>query len=112
MTDPDARDLYLSSYLQTYIERDVRELLGIEKRREFEVFVRMCALRTAQVLNYDELARNPRIPAPQGSCPPPRGPPSSCTVSIPWPRSAGPPVAKIPASGRCPCSSGVDGTAW
>ena len=65
MTDPDARDLYLSSYLQTYIERDVRELLGIEKRREFEVFVRMCALRTAQVLNYDELARDARIPAPQ-----------------------------------------------
>ena len=29
----DAVDLYLSSYLQTYIERDVRELLGIQKRR-------------------------------------------------------------------------------
>lgn len=56
--DPDAVDLYLSSYLQTYIERDVRELLGIGKRREFEVFVRMCALRTAQVINYDELARD------------------------------------------------------
>jgi len=61
LTDPAALDLYLSSYLQTYIERDVRELLGIQKRREFEVFVRMCALRTAQVVNVDELARDARI---------------------------------------------------
>lgn len=61
VTDPAALDLYLSSYLQTYIERDVRELLGIQKRREFEVFVRMCALRTAQVVNCDELARDARI---------------------------------------------------
>ena len=61
VTDPNALDLYLSSYLQTYVERDVRELLGIQKRREFEVFVRMCALRTAQVVNCDELARDARI---------------------------------------------------
>jgi predicted AAA+ superfamily ATPase len=54
----DAVDLYLSSYLQTYIERDVRELLGIQKRREFETFVRMCALRTGQVLNTVEIARD------------------------------------------------------
>lgn len=54
----DARDLYLSSYLQTYIERDVREVLRIEKRREFEAFVRLCALRTGQVVNYQDLARD------------------------------------------------------
>lgn len=57
----DAVDLYLSSYLQTYIERDVRELLGIQKRREFEIFVRMCALRTGQVLNTVEIARDAGI---------------------------------------------------
>ena len=57
----DAVDLYLSSYLQTYIERDVRELLGILKRREFEIFVRMCALRTGQVLNTVEIARDAGI---------------------------------------------------
>jgi len=61
VTDPEAIDLYMSSYLQTYIERDVRELLGIQKRREFELFVRICALRTAQVVNCDELARDARI---------------------------------------------------
>jgi uncharacterized protein len=57
----DAVDLYLSSYLQTYTERDVRELLSIQKRREFEIFVRMCALRTGQVLNTVEIARDAGI---------------------------------------------------
>ncbi len=48
MAAPDGRQLYLSSYVQTYIERDVRELLRIEKRREFEIFLKMCALRVPQ----------------------------------------------------------------
>jgi predicted AAA+ superfamily ATPase len=59
----DVRQLYLSSYVQTYIERDVRELLRIEKRREFEIFLKMCALRSAQVVNYDDLARDAGISA-------------------------------------------------
>ena len=56
--DGATRDLYLSSYVQTYIERDIRELLRIEKRREFETFVKLCALRTGQVVNYHDLARD------------------------------------------------------
>ena len=56
--DGATRDLYLSSYVQTYIERDVRELLRIGKRREFEVFVRLSALRTGQLVNYDDLAQD------------------------------------------------------
>lgn len=56
--DGDARDLYLSSYTQTYIERDVRELLRIDKRREFEIFLRLCALRTGCLVNFDDLARD------------------------------------------------------
>lgn len=56
--DQHTRDLYLSSYVQTYIERDIRELLRIEKRREFEIFVKVCALRTGQVINYDDMARD------------------------------------------------------
>lgn len=56
--DAGARELFLSSYVKTYIERDIRELLRVEKRREFEIFVKMCALRTAQVVNYEDLARD------------------------------------------------------
>ncbi|MCY4029281.1 MAG: ATP-binding protein [Acidobacteria bacterium] len=61
--DRAARDLYLSSYVQTYIERDIRELLRIEKRREFETFVKLCALRTSQVVNYDDLGRDAGVSA-------------------------------------------------
>ena len=61
--DRAARDLYLSSYVQTYLERDIRELLRIEKRREFETFVKLCALRTSQVVNYDDLARDAGVSA-------------------------------------------------
>ncbi len=61
--DRAARDLYLSSYVQTYIERDIRELLRLEKRREFETFVKLCALRTGQIVNYDDLARDAGISA-------------------------------------------------
>lgn len=54
--DTEARDVYLNSYVKTYIERDVQELLGISKRREFENFVKLCALRTGQLINYESLA--------------------------------------------------------
>jgi predicted AAA+ superfamily ATPase len=59
--DIATRSLYLSSYLQTYVERDVRELLGIQKRREFEVFLKVCALRTGQMINYEDMARDAQI---------------------------------------------------
>ncbi len=58
-----ARELYLSSYVKTYIERDILELPRIEKRREFEIFVKMCALRTAQIVNFEDLARDASISA-------------------------------------------------
>ncbi len=61
VSDGAARDLYLSSYLQTYIERDIRELSRVEKRREFETFVRLCALRTGQVVNYHDLGRDATV---------------------------------------------------
>ena len=54
----EQRALFLNSYLQTYVERDIQALLGVQKRREFEVFLKMCALRTAQIVNYDDLARD------------------------------------------------------
>lgn len=63
VTDGDARELYLDSYVRTYVERDVRELLGIQKRREFERFVRLCALRTGQLVNYDDLGRDAGVSA-------------------------------------------------
>lgn len=61
--DSLTREAYFSNYARTYIERDIRELLRIEKRREFEIFVKMCALRTGQILNYEGIARDSGVSA-------------------------------------------------
>jgi hypothetical protein len=56
VVDSRTRDLYLSSYVQTYIERDIRELVGIQKRREFETLLKSASLRTAQLVNFSSIA--------------------------------------------------------
>ena len=56
ISDPAVRDVYLNGYIRTFVERDVQELLGISKRREFENFVKLCALRTGQLINFESLA--------------------------------------------------------
>ncbi|NLU22340.1 MAG: ATP-binding protein [Phycisphaerae bacterium] len=52
------RDLFYSSYVQTYLERDVRDLAQVGAEASFLRFVKACAARTAQLLNYSELARD------------------------------------------------------
>lgn len=61
LEDENSRANYLSSYVQTYVERDVVDLGGVTKRREFELFLKMCALRTGQVVEYHSLARDAGI---------------------------------------------------
>lgn len=58
-TDP-SRDLdfYFESYLATYLERDIRNLLKVHNLRDFGRFVRACAYRSAQILNKAELAKD------------------------------------------------------
>jgi predicted AAA+ superfamily ATPase len=63
VSEPTMWARFMSSYVQTYVERDVAELLGIQKRREFELFLKACALRTGQLINYEELARDSSISA-------------------------------------------------
>lgn len=55
---------YYRSYLATYLERDVRSLLNVGSLRDFERFVRVCALRSGQLVNKAELARDVGISAP------------------------------------------------
>jgi predicted AAA+ superfamily ATPase len=52
------RDLFYSSYLQTYLQRDVRELTQVGNESAFVRFLRACAARTGQMLNLTELARD------------------------------------------------------
>jgi predicted AAA+ superfamily ATPase len=52
------RDIFYSSYLQTYIQRDVRALARVGDELAFQRFVRAAAARTGQLLNYADLARD------------------------------------------------------
>ena len=56
----DARG-FLQSYLVTYLERDLRQLLQVTSLRSFERFLRTAALRSAQLLNQADLARDAGI---------------------------------------------------
>lgn len=49
---------YYPSYVQTYLERDVRKELGVVKLAEFERFLALCALRSGEILNVAGLARD------------------------------------------------------
>jgi predicted AAA+ superfamily ATPase len=52
------RDLFHSSYVQTYLQRDVRDLARIGDERSFLRFLRGAAARTGQLLNLSDLARD------------------------------------------------------
>jgi len=49
---------FYNSYLATYLERDVRALANVGSLRDFERFLRSCALRSANLLNKADLARD------------------------------------------------------
>lgn len=49
---------WFGSYLRTYIERDLRNLTQVGDLAVFERFVRLCAIRTGQLLNISELGRD------------------------------------------------------
>lgn len=52
------RDLFFSSYLQTYLQRDVRDLARVGDEMAFLRFLRATAARTGQLLNFVDLARD------------------------------------------------------
>lgn len=52
------RQLWCSSYISTYLERDVRNLANIGDLNQFERFLHLCATRTGQLLNLSSLARD------------------------------------------------------
>ncbi len=54
-------DVFKRSYIQTYIERDVRALARVGDVLAFQHFVRAAAARTAQLVNYADLARDADI---------------------------------------------------
>ncbi len=57
-----ARDEWLAAYRQTYLERDVRELAALEHLPDFGRLLTLLALRTGQLLNLSDLARDVQLP--------------------------------------------------
>lgn len=55
---------YYPSYINTYIERDVRRIKNITELSKFERFLKMCAARIGQLLNMSSLANDCGISVP------------------------------------------------
>jgi predicted AAA+ superfamily ATPase len=52
------REEWFNSYLETYIQRDVRALSNIQNLAQFSRFVQLVAGRTATIINYSELGKD------------------------------------------------------
>ena len=62
-TDID-RDRFYADYINTYLDRDIRQLSQVEKLNEFYDFLVFIAARTGQELKYDEISKALSISAP------------------------------------------------
>lgn len=60
LTAQPGRDFHLwhSSYLQTYVERDVRTLRQVGDLTQFQSFLRVLAARSGQLLNLSDVSRD------------------------------------------------------
>lgn len=50
------RNTWYRSYLQTYIERDIREIINVKDMSSYRLFIQMLAQRNGQVLNKSDIA--------------------------------------------------------
>ena len=55
---------FYSNYIQTYVERDLHELIHVKDLRQFRNFISLCAGRVGQLLNLNSLANECGISQP------------------------------------------------
>ncbi|MCO5260080.1 MAG: ATP-binding protein [Crocinitomicaceae bacterium] len=55
---------FYNNYIQTYVQRDVTELINIHDLRSFQNFLGLCAARAGQLLNLNALANECGISQP------------------------------------------------
>lgn len=60
------RSIWLSGYIQTYIERDLRQLANISNLIDFQRIMRLATNRVGRLLNQSDIARDAAIP--QATC--------------------------------------------
>lgn len=62
--NPKKRDLWVRSYILTYLERDLRQIQNIKDIRTFETFLGLCSANHSQILNMAALSKNCGISIP------------------------------------------------
>ncbi len=48
----------MNDYIETYVNRDVKRLVNIKNQRDFDIFLKICAGRTGQVLNINGISND------------------------------------------------------
>ena len=62
--DAPERDRFFASYVQSYLERDIRDLTQVADEMTFYNFLTVIAARTARPVVYEEIAKEVGISAP------------------------------------------------
>jgi predicted AAA+ superfamily ATPase len=52
----DANEFF-EDYIQTYLERDLKQILNVSNLRDFRRFLSLLAIRVGQLLNYSEISK-------------------------------------------------------
>lgn len=55
---------FFPSYIQTYLERDVRQIREVSNLNTFQKFLRLCAGRVGQILNYESFRNDCGLSSP------------------------------------------------
>lgn len=55
---------FYNNYIQTYVERDIMEIVNIRDIRAFRTFLTLCASRAGQLLNLNSIANDCNITQP------------------------------------------------
>lgn len=53
--------VFYNNYVETYVKKDVTELLRVKDTRQFEQFIKLCANRAGQLLNINALSNEADI---------------------------------------------------
>ena len=61
-SSPETRRLWFTAFRQTYLEREIRQLIHVDHLPDFMRFMQLAADRTAQVLSQANLARDLGLP--------------------------------------------------
>lgn len=61
LADAAGAAAWLRGFVQTYVERDVRQVARVRDLIVFRIFAQLVALRTAQVLSISDLARDAKV---------------------------------------------------